>query len=91
MVQGNEIIALLVGVCVTLFCIRYRSELRSLPCRHLFYWAFGALMVARTITILEGFFYEDLLNLIEHSGYSASAILLALWSWRAFTPGEEQA
>ncbi len=36
------------------------------------------------LTVLEGFFYESFLNVLEHMFYAVGAILVAIWCWKVY-------
>ena len=84
MLQHNEIVMFLLGTCVLIFTIANRSMLKRLPEWKTFIAAFYTLFMSWIMTILEGFFWRDFLNYLEHMGYAASSILLAVWCWRVF-------
>ena len=89
MLQHNEIVMFLLGTCVLIFTIANRSELRRLPAWKTFFAAFYTLFMSWIMTILEGFFWSDFLNYMEHMGYAASSILLAVWCWQVFGSQKE--
>jgi len=84
MFQENEIIMLLLGIGVLIFIFANRSRLKSLPASQLLFAGFGALLAGWVLTVLEGFFWGEALNLIEHVCYAASAVLMAGWCWVVF-------
>ncbi|MBW1821272.1 MAG: hypothetical protein JRI92_05825 [Deltaproteobacteria bacterium] len=45
---------------------------------------FYVLLAGWVLTILEGLFWNDLLNVLEHICYTASSILIAVWCWKIF-------
>ena len=91
-VQQNEIVMLLIGVGVLIFCIKNRAGLKRLPEYAILMNAFYILLATWFATVLEGFFPEDpekitlnsFFNLLEHAGLAASSVLMAIWCWKAF-------
>jgi hypothetical protein len=84
MVQENELITLLLGIGVLVFAVSNRLRLQRLPEWKFLVGALGLLFLGWILTILEGFFWESALNLLEHISYAASSVLLALWCWKVF-------
>ena len=82
--RGNEVIALIVAIGVTLFLLQNRRQLRALPRRWLFYTAFGVAVGGKVLTVAEDYLFGDILNLLEHFCFVGSTILLAVWCWRTF-------
>ena len=76
MIQENEAVTLLVSVGVAIFIAQNRSRLASLPYHRLVIGSFVALLAARVLTILEGFWYEQVFNLAEHICYCLSVVQL---------------
>jgi len=80
MIQDNELVNLLSGIAaiLVLIFIARRLERGKLS---FFYAAFGAMLCAYTTTILEGFFWGDFFNLVEHFSLAAAGILFAIGCW----------
>jgi hypothetical protein len=36
------------------------------------------------LTVLEGFFWENFLNYIDHACYAVGSVLVAVWCWKVF-------
>lgn len=89
MLEEREVVALLLTVGVLVFLLVNRARIHRLPSSGLLVASFGVLFVGRLLTVLEGFLYRDLLDLVEHVCYAGSAVLLAVWCRRAF--GKEAA
>ena len=89
MLQQNEIVMFLLGICVVIFTIANRLELKRLPAWKTFIAAFYTIFFSWIMTILEGFFLKEFLNYLEHIGYAVSAILLAFWCWQVFGSPKE--
>lgn len=90
MIQENEVVTVVLSVGVLIFVFQNRSRLATLPSHRLAIGAFAALFAGQVLTVLEGFWYEDLLNLAEHICYSLSSLLVAAWCWRALSKGVAQ-
>ena len=89
MLQQNEIVMFLLGICVLIFTVANRFELKRLPAWKTFIAAFYTIFFSWVMTILEGFFLKEMLNYLEHIGYAISSILLALWCWQVFGSSKE--
>jgi hypothetical protein len=90
----NEVVMLLLGVGVMVFILGNRARLKNLPASNILFAAFYMMLAAWILTVLEGFFYEWLLNFIEHACYAVSSIFVAVWCWLVFgrkIPGEKEA
>ena len=86
-IQENEAVTLLLSVGVAIFIAQNRSRLTLLPYHRLIIGSFLALLAARVLTILEGFWYEEFFNFAEHICYSLSALQLAAWTWLVMGKG----
>ena len=84
MLHQNEMVMFLLGICVLIFTIVNHTELKRLQAWKTFIAAFYTLFASWIMTILEGFFWEDFLNYLEHIGYAISSLLLMVWCWRGF-------
>lgn len=89
MIQENELITLLIGIGLFIFIIFNYSKLKTLPAIKIILAGLSILLIGWILTILEGFFLEDLLNLLEHLFYTLSAIIIAVWFWIAFKQKED--
>lgn len=90
MIQENELILLILAMGVLAFFVVGRVRIKELPGWRTFLMAFAVLTAGWALTILEGFFWTDTLNLLEHTCYAVSSILFAVWLWRVFADrGEE--
>ena len=82
MVQGNEVVMLVIGIAVFIFSLGYAQELKRIPQWAVLRLAFYILLVAWAATIAEDFFWGAALNYLEHLCYASSALLLAAWCWK---------
>ncbi len=88
MMQENEVVTLLLGVGTLIFILGNRRQLKRLPASKILIAGFCALLAGWVLTILEGFFLQELLNFLEHTCYAGSSVLVAAWCWRVF--GKEE-
>ena len=94
MIQDNEVIMLLMAIGVLIFILVNRRLIMRIRAARVLIAAFCVLLAAYVLTVLEGFFLEnlqpwgDLLNFLEHLCYTASSVLIALWCLRVFKPKE---
>ena len=84
MVQENEIVMLLLGVGVLIFTINKRVLFKRLPAWKILTAAFYVLFWGWMLTVLEDFFWHELLNLFEHICYATSSVLMVVWCWKVF-------
>jgi len=80
----NEVVMLLLGASVLVFILANRQKLKQLPASNILLVAFYTMLVAWILTVLEGFFYEWLLNFIEHLCHAISSLFVAAWCWMVF-------
>jgi MFS superfamily sulfate permease-like transporter len=80
----NEIVMLLIGVGVLIFILGSRSRLKRLPASNILIVGFYILLAGWVLTVLEGFFWEGVLNYLEHLCNAVSSVLVAVWCWKVF-------
>jgi len=90
MIQENEVVMLLLGVIVLIFMLGNRPPLKRLPAWSVLLAAFCTLVGGWTLTVLEGFFWTQWLNLAEHVCYAANSVLVAVWCWMVFTRAQQE-
>ena len=83
MVQDNEVVSLVLAVGVFVFLLLSWRSLRKIPCIGLLFSGYCGLLLGLVLTVLEGFFWGGLLNVLEHISYLVSALFLAGWVWCA--------
>ncbi len=88
MIQDNEVVMLLMAIGVLIFILVNRRLIMRIRAARVLVAAFCVLLAGYVLTVLEGFFQEDLLNFLEHLCYAASSVLIALWCIRVFKPKE---
>ena len=84
---GNEIVMLSIGTGVLIFILSNRERLKHLGAYRILIASFCLMQAGWILTVLEGFFYEWLLNFLEHLCYAVSSILLMTWCWKVFGGG----
>ena len=89
MIQENEILMLLLGICVFVFIQKNWIRLRNIPESKTLIAGFSMLLAGWLMTVLEGFFLKELLNYCEHMCYAGSALLLTVWCWKVFRSRKE--
>ena len=85
----NEIVMLLIGVGVLIFILGNRPRLKSLPASNILIAGFYVLLASWTVTVLEGLFWEDFLNYMDHGCYAVGSVLVAVWCWKVFGRGRK--
>lgn len=80
----NEVVMLLLGVGVLIFILGNRPRLKSLPASNILIAGFYVLLAGWTVTVIEGLFWEGVLNYIEHGCYAVSAVIVAVWCFKVF-------
>jgi len=90
MIQENETIVLLLGTGVLVFILFNRKGLRKFPEVGIFLVGYGFLFWAWLLTVLEVYLWQDTLNLLEHLSYTASSLMILIWSWKVFRPGNKK-
>ena len=88
MIQDNELVNLLSGIAAVLVLIFIAGRVERNRI-FFFYAAFSAMLCAYITTILEGFFWHDIFNLIEHISLAIAGILFAIGCWYLGQPGKE--
>ncbi len=86
MIQEFEVFQLLLGSGALLFVLRNRPYLRQLPAPHLLLLAFSCALASWTLSVAEGFLWEETLNLLQHACTAVGAIFLATWCWQVSSP-----
>jgi len=82
MIQGNEVVMLVIGGAVFIFSLAYKHEIRRIPHWKILLTAFYILLGAWTVTIVEGFLWAAVFNVLENICYACSALLLLFWCWK---------
>ncbi|MBS3741472.1 MAG: hypothetical protein KGY74_05075 [Candidatus Cloacimonetes bacterium] len=72
------------------FLLKNYKQLKDLQHSKIFFTGFYLFLAGWVLTVLEGLFWANLLNLLEHLFYATSSILILFWSWRLFGRRGEQ-
>jgi len=79
MLYANELIMLILGTGVLLLIILNQPKIKRIYAWKMLSLAFYFMMAGWLFTVLEGFFAEKFINILEHISYSASALTMAAW------------
>jgi uncharacterized BrkB/YihY/UPF0761 family membrane protein len=91
LVEEREILSLVISLAVLVFAIANHRGLSEIPRHQLLFASFAALVAAWVLSVLEGFFLEDTLNLMQHILSAGSAIVLLVWCCLVLCPGRTRA
>ncbi|MGD8403414.1 MAG: hypothetical protein PVJ21_07120 [Anaerolineales bacterium] len=80
MIQDNELVNLFSGLAAILVLVFIARKVERGKL-YFFYAAFGAMLCAYTTTILEGYFWGNFFNLVEHFSLAVAGILFAMGCW----------
>ena len=75
----SEIVTLVLSVGIFIFILLNYSGLKKIPLFPQLLAAYSFFLFGLVFTILEGFFLEALFNIIQHSCYAVSIILIVSW------------
>ena len=75
---------LLLGIGCMIFILVNKQKVKRIPVAKTLIAGFYVLLAGYVLTILEGLFLKDLLNVLEHICYASSSILMAVWCWKIF-------
>ncbi len=89
MIQENEIIMLLLGIGVMIFILANKKKVKRIQAAKILIAGFYVLLTGWVLTVLEGLFWKELLNVLEHICYAAGSILMAVWCWKIFKNTKE--
>ena len=84
MINENEVVLLLLCIGVLIFTINKRREYKRIPGWRLLLAAFCIFSAGVVCTVVEGFIWADLLNILEHLLYACSSFVLLIWCQAAF-------
>ena len=82
MIQQNEIVMLLLSIGCMIFILTNNQKVKRIPVAKILIAGFYVLLAGYVLTILEGLFWKDFLNVLEHLCYAVSSILMAVWCWK---------
>lgn len=89
MVHESEVIMLMLGVAVLVFLADQHHLLRRTTGYPFLFWIVLTLVVACSLTVLEGLVCGVICNFFEHLCYMLSCLLLFAWTWKTFAPGRD--
>jgi hypothetical protein len=89
MIHENEVIMVVLGIGVSIFVLANRPRLKRIPSSAILIIGFSTLVAGWVLTVLEGFFWEQPLNFLEHMCYAISSIFVAAWCWKALGGKQE--
>ena len=75
----DEVLMLVISGAVIVEVVSTFRDLRSIPHLFLLLTSFVAMFLASFFTVIEGFFWGDGFNFLEHLSVMIGAILLAVW------------
>ncbi|HXK50139.1 MAG TPA: hypothetical protein PKW56_06700 [Clostridiales bacterium] len=87
MVQENEIITFLLFTLVMIFYFINRKKLLGFPRKKYFLTAMILLLISSVLTIIEGFFFEEIINTAEHIFRLISSVMFFVW---VYSSGERK-
>ena len=76
MFQESEIFNLLLGI-VSLIIVLYETRKREIPGFRMFFLGFFLVCLARFFTVVEGLFWGDVFNILEHFSYAFAGFAFA--------------
>lgn len=88
--QENEIVMLILGFGIFIFTLIYKIRIKRIPEWQLLMSGFYFLLAGWALTVLEGFFWGNLLNHLEHLSYASSSTLMLVWCWRVIFRGNQE-
>jgi ABC-type Na+ efflux pump permease subunit len=90
MLKENEVVMMLLGIGVLFFILVNKDQIKRIKSWKTIIWAYYLLLFGWFFTILEGFFMQDYVNMLEHVSYLVSAFLLMIWCWRVTNTHKEE-
>ena len=79
MLYDNEVVMLILGSGVLYFVLYNYKQIKRIYEWKWLFSAFCFIMAGWFFTVIEGFFLARAFNILEHSSYMISAIILAVW------------
>jgi hypothetical protein len=80
MLRENEVVMLILGVGMMILFILNQGLVKKIKSWKFLFGGYCFLLLGCFFTVLEGFIWEGLLNVLEHLCYAGSAFLLIAWS-----------
>jgi hypothetical protein len=91
MLMENEVVMLVLGIGVLFLILMNLNHVRKIKSWKIIITGYCVLLSGWLFTILEGFWLEPYLNVLEHICYATSALFLVSWVWRATGKDKEEA
>lgn len=85
MIEEREVITLFLGLFAAVLAFQNRRSLVHLPSVRLLLASAALLLCGSLVSILEGLFFEDTFNALEHVAYGLCSFFLAVWVGLSFT------
>lgn len=79
--MDDEIAMLTLSIIGSLFCISYRQAIKEVGAQ-MFEFALYVFTAACVFTVIEGFVFPSLLNILEHVAYLTSSVLIGCWLYQ---------
>ena len=86
----EEVLMLLISGAVIVQMVAMFSYLRRIPHAVLLLGSFSALALSSFFTVIEGFVWTGLFNVLEHLSMMAAAVLLASWCGLVFRSRKQE-
>ena len=76
------------GLAILIRILTSYEQVRRIPAYRILVGSFISFLVATIATILESFFLQFFLNILEHLFYLFSQVLMTVWVWKNCKTGE---
>jgi hypothetical protein len=83
LIEEAELIVLLLGLGVGIFIIINYSKIKEIPKLGILLTSLTFFSIGWGFTVLEGFLYPDVLNLMEHLCYTLGSLAIVIWILKA--------
>ena len=81
MFEEQELLILILGIGLLVYASFKRSDLASIPYSGIIAVAYLSMLISWALSVLEGYYYPYLLNILEHITCMIGSLLLAIWAW----------
>ncbi len=78
----NEIVMAILGMGTLIFIFLNYHQVKRLPSSLTLLSSFYLLLAAWLLTVLEGIFWGEVFNFLEHLFYAVSSVLLLVWCYQ---------
>lgn len=90
MLTENEVVMLVLGISVFFLILSDREHIKKIKAWKFLVTSYFILLFGWVLTVAEGFFAGQLLNIIEHASYAASALFMLIWCWKATSKSNQE-